>query len=172
MAKKMCKCAVCNEEFDRNSIQAVKYGGRRYAHYSCYPEGELVPMEKPKNSNPDMDALTDYIKTIYKDKANWVLIKKQIKDYEKKGYSLTGILSTLKYIFEVKHNSVDKTNGGIGLVDFMYAEAKDYYYKIWLAQHQNENKTFISKVKEYIIKPPKKKKLWNEISWGEEDNEE
>lgn len=169
MAKKMCKCAVCNTEFDRNSIQAVKYGARRYAHFECYKEGELVPMEKPKSNNPDMDALTDYIKEKYKDKANWVLIKKQIKDYEKKGYTLTGILSTLKYIFDVKHNSVDKSNGGIGLVEYVYEDAKKYYYNIWLAQQENETKTFIAKVKEYIIRPPKRKSAKKEINWGEED---
>ena len=40
----MVKCTVCGESFDRDKIQAVKSGARRYAHYTCLPEGELVPL--------------------------------------------------------------------------------------------------------------------------------
>ena len=36
------KCAVCGNKFDRDKVQAVKVGARRYAHYSCCKEGELI----------------------------------------------------------------------------------------------------------------------------------
>ena len=76
MAKHIVKCAVCGEQFDTNSIQAVRYGARRYAHYSCYPEGELVPMVNSKSKDFVLEELKDYIKKIYGNKANWALINK------------------------------------------------------------------------------------------------
>ena len=39
------KCAVCGETFDRDKIQAVRHGARRYAHLRCCPNGELVTTE-------------------------------------------------------------------------------------------------------------------------------
>lgn len=46
----------------------------------------------------------------------------------------------MKYWFEVKHNDISKANGGIGIVPYIYNDAKNYYYAIWLAQEQNKNK--------------------------------
>ena len=88
----MCKCAICGVEFDRNAIQAVKHGARRYAHRDCFQEGELVPMEKSATEDPDLIALKNYIERIYGTKANWALINKQIKHFKvaralEKGYT-------------------------------------------------------------------------------------
>lgn len=41
-----CICPICKEKFNRDIIQSVKYGARRYAHQTCYPEGEIVPLPK------------------------------------------------------------------------------------------------------------------------------
>lgn len=159
MAKHLVKCKICGIEFDLNQEQGVIAGARRYAHYSCYPEGELVPMVKPKSKDEDLDELKKYIKKIYGDKANWVLINKQIKKFHTDNkYSYTGMLKSLKYFYEVKKNNVDKSNGGIGIVEYCYQDAYNYYLAIYIAQQQNEEKTFIEKVKEFVIKPPQPKK--------------
>ena len=171
MAKHLVKCAICNQIFDTNLIQAVKHGARRYSHYTCEPDGELVPLGS--EADPDMIKLKEYITNTYKDKANWVLINKQIKQFQEKGYSLSGILKSLVYFYEVKHNSIEKSNGGIGIVDFIYQDARQYYYNLFMAQQANKDKTLITKIREIIIKPPKsdirKRKLFN---LGEETDEE
>ena len=87
MAKHVVKCAVCGEQFDTNSIQAVRYGARRYAHYSCCQEGELIPLGP--EADPDLIALKDYISKLFK-QPNWAMINKQLKKYkEEQGYSYT-----------------------------------------------------------------------------------
>ena len=36
---KYCICKVCGVKFDREKIQAVFAGARRYAHQTCMPNG-------------------------------------------------------------------------------------------------------------------------------------
>lgn len=173
MAKHIVKCKICGLDFDLNQEQGVIAGARRYAHHKCLPTGELVPMETPPAEDPDLKTLKDYISKIYGEKANWALINKQIKKFKKdNNYSYSGMFKSLVYFYEVKHNSVENSNGGIGIIEFCYQDAYQYYLAIFMAQNNNENKTFIQKVKEYIIKPPKSISKANKIlNWGEEDEE-
>lgn len=80
-------------------------------------------------------------------------------------YSYSGILRTLKYFYEVKHNSIDKSNDGIGIVPWVYNEAYRYYYAIWAAQQKNEGKTLERlpgvevKIPAPVRKPARKRKF-------------
>ena len=88
-------------------------------------------------------------------------IQKQIKNYIKEyNFTYSGILKSLVYFYEVKQNPVEKSNDGIGIVPWVYKQAFDYYYAIWLAQQKNTNKTvenYIPKETEIIIPRPKPK---------------
>ena len=152
-------CSVCGCKFDRDKIQAVKSGARRYAHYDCLPTGELVPLPEKPAEDPDLTKLKDYINEKYGKAANWALINKQIKTYTtENNYSLSGILKSLVYFYDIKHNSVEQSNGGIGIVPFCYQAAYDYYYSLFIAQNQNDNKDIkkvTSKVREITIPLPK-----------------
>ena len=173
MAKKMCKCAICGKEFDRNAIQAVRHGARRYSHWTCEPNGELVPMEK---KDEDLQKLLEYINILFKGQQNQAKINQSIKKFHSEfGYSYSGIQKALYYFYEIKHNSIDKANGGISIVPFVYKDAYNYYYDLFMAQQRNENKKpFIERVREIIIKPPKVEKpiklfdLDKELNDGEE----
>ena len=84
-------------------------------------------------------------------------MKQQLKSFkEEYNYSYSGILKSLVYFYEVKGNSVDKANGGIGIVPFIYQDAFNYYYSLWQAQSINQTKhiSALPKVKEVIIKLP------------------
>jgi len=66
----------------------------------------------------------------------------------------------LVYFFEIKGNSVEKANGGIGIVPYVYQQAYNYYYSLWLAQQKNEDKVveeYVPIVKEIIIPVPERK---------------
>ena len=153
----MVKCTVCGESFDRDKIQAVKSGARRYAHYTCLPEGELVPLP---NTVVDQDLvdLENYIKNLLGDDYNPARVKKQIKDYKTEyNYSYSGMLKALVWFYEVKGNSIEKANGGIGILPFVYQDAYNYYYSLYLAQLVNEEKDvnqYKTKVREIVIKSP------------------
>lgn len=94
------KCKICGESFDTNAIQAVKCGPTRYAHYNCFPEGELYPMQK--SEPPEFIELRDYIRDIYGDMANWPVITRQIQKYIKEGKTYSEIKATLKFFMKCK----------------------------------------------------------------------
>ena len=66
------------------------------------------------------------------------------------------MLKSLIYFYEVKGNSTEKANGGIGIVPFVYKDAYRYYYSIFLAKNQNKEKdlSIFQKSREVVIKPP------------------
>lgn len=132
------KCSVCGEKFDRDKSQAVKTGARRYAHQRCFPQGELVPLLNPIDE--DLVALEDYISNLLGDDYNPARVKKQIKDFKSQyNYSYSGMLKTLIWWYDIKGNPKDKAHGGIGIIPFVYKDASNYFYSLYLAQLANES---------------------------------
>jgi len=161
-------CPKCNQRFDRDKEQAVRVSARRYGHASCYPDNkDFVPMATA-NVDPDLIKLKDYIKNKFGENANWALINKQIKQFQEVNhYSLSGILKSLVYFYEVKSHSIEESHGGIGIVPFIYQQAYNYYYDLFVAQSLNQNKDvkkIVEKVREVTIPLPavkEKKRFFN-----------
>ena len=53
-------------------------------------------------------------------------------------YTYSGILKTLKYWFEIKKGDLEKANGGIGIVPYVYDDAFLYWRGIWEAREKNK----------------------------------
>ena len=82
-----------------------------------------------------------YIDTLFKGKANYPLIGRLLKRYkEELNFTYSGILNTLRYCYEVKGNSIEKANNSIGIVEYQYQNAYNYYYSIWFANQNNKDK--------------------------------
>ena len=124
---------------------------------------------KELQENKDREELYDYIMKLFNISFVDPKIQKQIKKYiEENNYTYSGIKKALVYFFEIKGNSVEKANGGIGIVPYVYTQAYNYYYSLWLAQQKNEDKVvqeYIPKIKEIVIpipeKNPRKRKLFS-----------
>ena len=132
-------CTVCKEKFNRDKIQAVKISARRYAHYRCAPKGgELVPLSDAIDE--DLVKLEKYVEQLLGEDYNPARVKKQIKDFKNDyDYTYSGMLKTLIWFYEIKVNPKDKANGGIGIIPFVYKDALNYYYYLYLAQIANES---------------------------------
>ena len=150
-------CAICKEKFDRDKYPAVLVSSRRYAHASC--AGALSPEDTQKEK--DRKALEQYIMKLFNlehmDGRITLQIQKYLQDHPE--YTYSGIRRTLEYFYEVKHNSLEKANGGIGIVPWVYEEAKRYYYNQWLLSQKNAEKdiqAYVPKVREIVIQPPKR----------------
>ena len=150
------KCTVCGKTFNRDKIQAVKVGARRYAHYMCKKDGELVPLENTGKDN-DLIKLEEYLSKLFGENYNYARVNKQIKDFkENYDYTYSGMLKTLIWWYEIKGNPKDKAQGGIGIIPFVYQDALKYYYNLYMAQQINESvSSYKIKVKEIEIAPPK-----------------
>jgi hypothetical protein len=175
MAKHLVKCSICGETFDASVEPFEKtFNGRRYAHKHCYEEKESSKSQEEK----DKEALIEYIKQLFGiDRLN-AHINKQLKDYiEINHYTYSGIHRALIYHFEIKKGDISKANGGIGIVGYVYQQAHDYYYSIWLAQQKNEQKIENINIyipQEKVIKIPipqtkvKKRRLFSFLDKEEE----
>lgn len=148
------KCKYCQETFDRDKEPFVKVSERRYAHKLCFEQNQAEKTQEEK----DLEALEQYIMNLFSEQYIGPRIRKQIKEYkENYNYSYSGMLKTLIWWFEVKGNSVEKANGGIGIIPYIYQQACDYYYALFLAKKANENKdlSYLNKnTKTIHIKPP------------------
>lgn len=159
------KCYYCDQVFDRDKVPFIQVSKRRYAHKEC----SMSEDEKKLQENKDREELYDYIMKLFNISFVDPKIQKQIKKYiEENNYTYSGIKKALVYFFEIKGNSVEKANGGIGIVPYVYTQAYNYYYSLWLAQQKNEDKVvkeYIPKVKEIVIpipeKNPRKRKLFS-----------
>ena len=144
---------------------------RRYAHISC---AEKQQKEKTKEEL-DKEELENYIKQLFGITQLTPKIKKQIKKYIKEeNYSYSGIRRSLVYFYEIKHNSLEKSNDGIGIVPWVYCDAYNYYYNLWLAQQKNQDKNIDDyKPKEIVITiPPPERKIKKKTLFSFLDKEE
>ena len=177
MAKHLVKCFYCGETFDANSVPFVMVNSRRYAHQSCQ-EDKLASESKQEK---DKRLLEEYIKKLFGYSSIPPRVTKQIQSYVhdlEHNYTYSGIHKTLKYFFEVRGNPLEKANGGIGIVPYVYDEAYTYWRALWEAQQKNEHvdlKEFVLPVREIHISPPQRqpmkhmRKLFTFLDEGEED---
>lgn len=158
------KCIYCNKTFDRDKYPYVQVSNRRYAHKECSmsEDDRLIQQEK------DKEALDNYIMQLFGMSYVDARIRKQINQYvEDYNYTYSGIHKALIYHFEIKGGSIEKANGGIGIVPYVYQSAYRYYYALWEAQQKNKDvvvNDYVPIVKEIIIPVPqrqvKKRKLF------------
>ena len=163
MPKLYAICKYCNQKFDRNAEPFVEVGGRRYAHKTC---AEKVNQELSQEEK-DYYELEKYIKKLFNEKTLNIKVKKQIKQFkEEYNFTYTGIQKTLYWWYEIKKHNLEDSLGGIGIVPFVYKDALQYYYSLYLVGIINEDKdTKNLPVREVEIAPPisvpKKKKFFN-----------
>lgn len=114
------KCVYCQERFDKDKTEYKLVSSRRYAHLNC---------EKPAidANGVAYQTIIQYSREILGETANVKKIAKQIKDFISKGLKYQGIYLTLKYWYEIEKNSIEKANGGIGIVPFVYRDAEKYW---------------------------------------------
>lgn len=144
MAKHLVKCFYCGQTFDANEEEYVKPRANRYAHKACHESADSAKTKEER----DKELLFDYIKYLFKVNTVPIKIVKQLEKYTKENnYTYSGIYKTLKYFYEIKGNSIEKANGGIGIVPYQYQEAYIYWRSLWEAQQQNEG----IKIEEYVM---------------------
>ena len=150
------KCYYCGKTFDRDKLPYVQVSAKRYAHQEC----SLTEEEKRNKEEQDKYDLENYIMQLFKTDYVDARIHKQIKQYrEEYNYTYSGIRKALVYFYEIKGNSTEKANGGIGIVPYVYKDAFNSYYSIWEANQKNQDKDvqeFVSKEKVIKIEPPKR----------------
>ena len=150
-------CVYCGKKFDRDKLPYQAVSARRYAHIECFKQEEA----KQKKIEQDKTNLEAYIMKLFGETYINARVRKQINTFiQEYDYTYSGIHKALTYFFEVKGNSIEKANGGIGIVPYVYKDAYNYYYSIWLANQKNEYvkpEDFVIPVREVHIPVPQRK---------------
>jgi D-arabinose 1-dehydrogenase-like Zn-dependent alcohol dehydrogenase len=109
----------------------------------------------------DKEKLEKYILELLGEEYISPRVRKQMNTFiEEYKFTYSGIHKALIYFYEIKGNPAAKANGGIGIVPYVYKDAFNYHYKLWLAQQKNENKIvqeYVPNIKEIIIPRPERK---------------
>lgn len=116
MARKV-KCPECGTFNDKEN--AVYYNSKYYCKV-CY--------ENKISESQDYKDLIAYICELYQIDAptGWML--KQIKDFKEQfNYTYRGMRTTLHYFYEIQEGNDVADSKGIGIVPFVYEEAKKFY---------------------------------------------
>ena len=168
MAKHLVKCFYCGQTFDANVEPFAKPRANRYAHAACHNQANANKTQEER----DYEALVEYIKKLLGNPNPRVW--KQLKEYKELGYTYSGIHKTLIWWYELKHNDIEKANGGIGIVPYVYEQASQYYYALYLAQIANEDKdvkTIQAHVREFTIEAPRAVRKRKRLFKFKEDEE-
>ena len=161
MAKHWVKCYYCDETFDTSSTPFVAINAKRYAHKSCHEKKLANESQQEK----DKRTLHEYIKELFHFTEIPLKITKQIQTYAfdpQYRYTYSGMYKTLKYFYEIQGNSIDKANGGIGIIPYVYAQAFEYWKAIWEAQQLNEGvdlRKYILPSREIHLPPPQREPM-------------
>lgn len=156
-------CFYCKQFVDISDDDYCMATQNRYAHKKCYEEAHQY-------DKITSDDIYYYLLETVHMKVNYKLYEQQrTKMTTKDGYTNEGILNALKYWYEIKHNSPDKANGGIGIVSYIYNDAQKYYLE--LARRQKEIAKSLLKtnqeVKTVEVKAKEKRKTKNLIDIDE-----
>lgn len=116
MARKV-KCPECGTFNDKEN--AVYHNSKYYCKV-CY--------ENKQRESQDYKALIAYICELYEIDvpSGWIL--KQIKEFkEQYKYTYRGMKTTLHYFYEIQEGNDVKDSMGVGIIPFVYDEAKKFY---------------------------------------------
>lgn len=149
------KCLYCGGDIDISVEDYRMPRTNRYAHKKCYEE----------HYNPD----EDYIGVIYSFLKEEVGIsydyqqceRQRVSFIQKHGYTNEGIYNALRYFYLVKKQSPEKSGNRIGIVPYVYNEAKEYYETIAKKKKQIERglKTQVEKgAKVMVIRGPERER--------------
>ena len=61
---------------------------------------------------------------------------------------------TLYWFYEIKNNPIEKAKGSIGIIPYIYKEAYDYFYNIYLAQEVNKEQVLYTPESKNVVIPP------------------
>ncbi len=174
-------CRICGQVIDRNiekeGVDWIMPSNKWYYHKSCY---ENWKQGTPENDEAYIGFIYDYISRDLKVKYDYYMCEAQRKKFiSENKMTNKGIFFTLKYFYDIKGGSWDKSHGGIGIVPFIYNEACNYWVKKEksdngiIARIEQQIKEARERDKKVVRKKSKKKKITIDLgAIGEMENDE
>lgn len=158
-------CQYCKSQTNKvEKDKAVRIDNKNF-HFGCAQQ------------YLDKKELYETICRIFKLKAPGPKNNAYISKFHNAGMTYKGMTHTLKYFYDIKRNSIAKSNEGIGIIPYVYDEAKHYYNKDKIAEKKatealEKNKEIREQIKDNTrrINWPKTKPITSNIKFYN-DNE-
>lgn len=161
----MALCSYCKKEI--TSPQYKTFKKKKY-HYDCFNrlvtdvESNSAMQQKiatkSEKEKTEFDNLISYICNLFSIEKPTSLIEKQIADFKKKyGYTYTGMQETLRYFYELGDNKISKEQITIGIIPYLYDEAKRFAYNSYQINEKNMSAEIIEKTNKITINPKDRK---------------
>lgn len=143
--KKFVNCFWCSKAMLPSDEDVVKLPDLfdRYAHKEC----------AEKHPKDDREKMIVYLIKLYhfKDDMTWPRLLQQAETLAKEyNFTYSGMVKALEYFYRIKQHPIDRTKG-IGIIPYVYKQAYDYYYNLWLAQEQNKTKNLNDYIPKDIV---------------------
>jgi hypothetical protein len=156
---RLVKCVVCGDAINK-TVDPFVLLNRRYAHEYC-----AVQEQVDKNIRKQLNS---FIMELWDGAPNFGMVGRQINQFQTDyKYTLSGILGTLHYCYNVKKIGFDKAQG-IGIVPYYYKEARKYFEAI---EKGRANSSELLDTKHIVVNiaPPRSEVIRkiNEIQWEE-----
>ena len=131
----MPECRICKVQIDKTKekegIDWFMPSKNYYYHISCYNTWKAAPATDDDWISMIYDFLAHDLKVSY----NSHMCEAQIKKFWKENkINPKGVYFTLKYFYEIKNNSWDKSHGGLGIIPYVFTDAKSY----WIEQERKK----------------------------------
>lgn len=153
--KQFKNCFWCSQAIKPSDTDVMELPNMfgRYAHIKCAKEHPADDREKFKV----------YIIQLYKmrnDKSWPGYLQRADKIAKDYNFTYSGMTKALEYFHKIKGNPIDPTKEPTpGIIPYVYNQAYNYYYNLWLAAEANKSKNlndYIPKDIVVIIKSPQK----------------
>lgn len=139
------KCPYCEQKLDKEDSYEYK---KKYYHQSCFKQWEQEKTHRQE--------LLQYICELFRIDVPTGMMLKQIKDFQEDyKYKLKGMELALRYFHETLGNKVQQ-GSGIGIIPFVYEDAKNHYIKQQKISESIQNNLESEEITVYI--DPKKNK--------------
>lgn len=132
------QCRYCKVPIDRDHQDDWVERSRGWTyHKDCYEKilaAKQRVKEKGVSSGEEdedtwLDSIYDLLKCDLKCQFDWRKIMSQWEHFLRRGtMTPKGIYFAVKYYYDIRHGDPKKSEGGIGIVPYIYEEAAQYWY--------------------------------------------
>ena len=151
-------CAFCGQP-----INTVRYKShkRKAYHYDCYDRllagesSQKAAVSASAEPSSDMTALEEYIKKLFGLTELPYTLQEQIANYTSVQHIRPStIQKVLHYFYDIEGNKPNRDRPSIGIVPYVFEEAKAYYKKLYDLEHQEQKKEVKETEVTIRISPP------------------
>lgn len=132
------KCRVCKQQFDTGKMSEDEWimpSRNFYYHTKCYNDWrENRNNAKASNRSESFwyESLIDYLYRDIKMEINFPKVNHQWNMFvsKNKGYTPKGVYFAIRYYYDILKGKPEKAQGGIGIVNNVYADAAQYWTEL------------------------------------------